>query len=312
MAPTYDGAGSVYALGMRLTKLDQNGVPLVGAGNCYTSTALVKMELGLEYEDAKEVTQLNGSGDVCIEFQAPYTLKRGTIAGLQLCQPDPTLLQFMIGGDVIYDNAVPTPNAIGYRAPQTGVEEVPNGVAIECWSRAIIGSNWARTLPYLHWSIPQCYLQPTGTVILAADGSVLPELNGYSIQNPAFGSGPLADITTPTDRVWQYVREATLPDLTQGPITVVAQPAPTLVSIAVTPATPSISHTGPGTVQLTATGTYSDSSTANLTATATWSSGTPADATVNSTGLVTAVAAGSSVITATVGSVHGTATVTVT
>jgi hypothetical protein len=311
MSPTYDGAGSVYALGMRLTKLDGSGVPIVGPANCYTSTALVKMELGLEYEDAKEVTQLNGSGDVCIEFQAPFTLKRGTIAGLQLCQPDPNLLQFMIGGDTINDSSVPTPNQIGYRAPQTGVEEVPNGVAIECWSRAIIGSNWARSLPFLHWTIPQAYLQPTGTIMLAADGSVLPELSGYSIQNPGFGSGPLADIVTPTDRVWQYVREATLPDLTQGFVTTITQPPPTLVSIAVTPATPSIAHSG-GSVQLTATGTYSDSSTANLTATATWVSGTPADATVNSTGLVSGVAAGSSVVTATSGSVHGTATVTVT
>jgi hypothetical protein len=311
MAPTYDGAGSVYALGMRLTKLGNNGVPLVGAANCYTSTALVKIELGLEYEDAKEVTQLNGSGDVCIEFQAPYTLKRGTIAGFQVCQPDPNILQFCIGGDTINDAAVPTPNQIGYRAPQTGVEEVPNGVAIECWSRAIIGSNWARSLPYLHWSLPQCYLQPTGTISLAADGSVLPELSGYSIQNAGFGSGPLADITTPTDRVWQYVREASLPDLTEGFTTVIVQPAPTLVSIAVTPATPSISHTG-GTVQLTAIGTYSDASTANLTATATWTSATTADATVNSTGLVSGVAAGSSVVTATSGSVSGTATVTVT
>jgi uncharacterized protein YjdB len=310
MAPTYDGSGSVYALGLRLTKLDGNGVPVIGADNCYTTTALVKIELGLEYEDAKEVTQLNGSGDVCIEFQAPYTLKRGTISGLQICQPDPNILQFLIGGDIINDSASPTPNQIGYRAPQTGVEEVPNGVAIEAWSRAIIGSNWARTLPYLHWSLPQCYLQPTGTLALAADGSVLPELEGYSIQNAGFGTGPLNDIATPTDRVWQYVRESALPDLTQGFTTVVVQTPPTLVSIAITPANPSIAHTG--TIQLTATGTWSNGTMTDVTSTATWTSGTTADATVGTTGLVTGVAAGSSVITATSGGVSGHTTVTLT
>jgi uncharacterized protein YjdB len=308
MPATYDGSGSVYALGLRLTKLDSNGIPIVGANQCYTTTALVKIEIGLEYEDAKEVTQLNGSGDVCIEFQAPYTLKRGTISGLQICQPDPNVLQFLLGGDIVNDNASPTPNQIGYRAPQTGVEEVPNGVAVEAWSRAIIGSNWARTLPYLHWSIPQAYFQPTGTMSLAADGSVLPELEGYSIQNPGFGSGPLNDIETPTDRVWQYVREATLPDLTQGFLTTVVQTPPTIVSIAVTPANPTISHTS--TIQLTAIATMSNSTTQDVTSTATWSSATTADATVNSTGLVTGVAAGSSVITATKTGIAGTTTVT--
>lgn len=310
MSATYDGAGSVYALGLRISKLDSNGAPIVGANNSYLTQALVKIELGLEYEDAKEVTQLNGSGDVCIEFQAPYTLKRGSIAGLQLCQPDPNILQFLIGGDTINDNAVPTPNQIGYRAPLTGVEEIPNGVAVEAWSRAVIGSAFARALPYLHWTMPQCYFMPTGNMILAADGSVLPELQGYSIQNPGFGSGPNNDITTPTDRVWQYIREATIPDLSVGFAPVVVQSPPTVVSIAVTPAAPSIAHTS--SVQLTAIATMSNGSTQNITATATWTSGTPADATVNSTGLVTGVAAGSSVITAASGGVNGTATVTLT
>ena len=46
-------------------------------------------------------------------------------------------------------------------------------------------------------------------------------------------------------------------------------PAPTLTSIAVTPANPTIS-TGGGTQQFTATGTYSDLSTQNITTQVTW------------------------------------------
>lgn len=86
--------------------------------------------------------------------------------------------------------------------------------------------------------------------------------------------------------------------------------AGTLVSIAVTPANPSVSV---GTTQqLTATGTYSDGSTQNITAAVTWSSGTPSVATVSAGGLLTGVSAGSSVITATSGSVSGHATSTIT
>ncbi len=79
--------------------------------------------------------------------------------------------------------------------------------------------------------------------------------------------------------------------------------APTLTSIAVTPANPTI--TKGATQQFTATGTYSNSSTANITSQVTWVSGTTSVATITSGGLATGVAAGSSTITATLGSVSG-------
>ncbi len=76
---------------------------------------------------------------------------------------------------------------------------------------------------------------------------------------------------------------------------------PTLVSIAVTPASSSV---GVGlTQQFTATGTYTDGSTQNLTVMATWNSGTPAVATISATGLATGISTGTSAITATVGGI---------
>jgi Concanavalin A-like lectin/glucanases superfamily/Bacterial Ig-like domain (group 2) len=86
----------------------------------------------------------------------------------------------------------------------------------------------------------------------------------------------------------------------------------TLVSISVTPG--NSSHmTTEGTVQFTATGTYSDSSTANLTTSVTWTSNTPAKATIGAhTGLATLVAAGSTTISAALGEISGSTTLTVT
>ena len=87
-----------------------------------------------------------------------------------------------------------------------------------------------------------------------------------------------------------------------------------LVSIAVTPANPSI--TMGTTKQFTATGIYGDNSTQDLSDQVTWSSSTGAVATISnaagSKGLATSVAAGSTTITATVGTVSGTKTLTVT
>jgi urocanate hydratase len=88
----------------------------------------------------------------------------------------------------------------------------------------------------------------------------------------------------------------------------------TLVSIAVTPANPSIA-TGL-TEQFIATGTYTDNSTQNLTNQVTWASGTTAVATISnaagSQGLASSAATGSTTISATSGSISGSTTLTVT
>ena len=93
-----------------------------------------------------------------------------------------------------------------------------------------------------------------------------------------------------------------------GSTTLTVGPA-VLVSIAVTPANPSIAL---GTTQqFTATGTYSDGSTQNLTSTATWTSSNTAVATINTTGLATSVGGGTSTITASSGSITGSTSLTI-
>jgi hypothetical protein len=76
--------------------------------------------------------------------------------------------------------------------------------------------------------------------------------------------------------------------------------APTLVSMALTP-NPSTVTVG-STRALTCTSTFSDSSTAPCSG-PTWVSATPAKATINSSGVVTGVATGTSIITASIGAI---------
>src|SRR5205814_330634 len=84
----------------------------------------------------------------------------------------------------------------------------------------------------------------------------------------------------------------------------------TLVSIGVTPANSNLPQGL--TRQFTATGTYSDNSTQDLTAQVAWSSSNTGVATIDSAGLATSVAAGTTTITATLGLVSGNTTLTVT
>lgn len=88
-------------------------------------------------------------------------------------------------------------------------------------------------------------------------------------------------------------------------------PMPTLQSISVTPAAPSV--VVPATQQFTATGSYSDGSSKNLTASVTWSSSDSSKATIAAGGLATSVAATTTpvTITATSGGISGSTTLTV-
>ena len=98
----------------------------------------------------------------------------------------------------------------------------------------------------------------------------------------------------------------------QGAISGTAQltvTAPVLLSIAIAPTNPSVPA---GSVQqFTATGTYSAGAPQNITSSVTWSSSNTAVATINSSGLATAVAGGASTVSARLGNVSNSTTMTV-
>ena len=84
---------------------------------------------------------------------------------------------------------------------------------------------------------------------------------------------------------------------------------PTLTTLTVTPATPSV--IAGSTLQMTATGSFDDGSTKNISGTATWSTSDAGVASVSSVGLLTGVATGTATITASSATVSGTTTVTI-
>ncbi len=101
---------------------------------------------------------------------------------------------------------------------------------------------------------------------------------------------------------------AALGGVTSAAVTLTVQ-AKTVTSISVSPITASTYTTD--TQQFSATATYNDGSTASVTSTATWTTTPSTIATVSSSGLATGVAAGSTMVTAAIGTITGTATLTV-
>ena len=159
----------------------------------------------------------------------------------------------------------------------------------------------------------------TATVTPQGGGAVTGTVNfndGATLLNTATVSGNVATFTTSTLSVGThsitavYSGDSNFAGSTSAPLSQVVNPSAQLVSISVTPAGASIPKGA--TVQFTATGTYSDGSTQNITATVTWSSSNPAMATIAAGGLATGVKKGTATITATLGSVSGFTTLTVT
>lgn len=118
--PGWDNSGSLFALGMRMTQLDPTGAPVVGATTSYVTEALTTSGLGLTYEDGAQITQRNGSGNLCLSYKAPDTLTNGVVDALTVCTPDPNILKFMIGGDTIDRAAVAEVQTVTITGTPTG------------------------------------------------------------------------------------------------------------------------------------------------------------------------------------------------
>ena len=123
--------------------------------------------------------------------------------------------------------------------------------------------------------------------------------------------------TSPISFDWQMANSTTLSsggtNFDGAAIEILPGPAtqqPTLASITVTPADPSIAIGA--TQQFTATGTYSDTSTKDITSQATWTSTSAAAATISPAGLATAACPGSTTIAAALSNISGQTTLTVT
>jgi hypothetical protein len=317
----FDGAGSIFALGARITKLDADGAPLVGADNCYTTEALISASIGNTYSEPDTITLNNGAGQVCVSYAPSAVLLGGTLEEFRFCSPDPHIFEWLVGGDVITSGgtsevqtatitgtptggsftltyagsttasiaynatnttvqsallalpnlttgdvtvagsaggpytitfggsiagsnvsqitatsnltggtsptvgvATTTPgtggDSIGYRAPAVNTDPVPNGVGIELWSKAVLDNSLLAG--GIHWVLPRAKLRPSEAMALGAEDPLQPVFSGTLEQNPSFGDGPLNDIPFPTDRIYQFSRVSTLPTLSAGKVTVIA------------------------------------------------------------------------------------------
>jgi hypothetical protein len=149
----------------------------------------------------------------------------------------------------------------------------------------------------------------SSTLKVTATNANTVTLAGTDGTSVSLGASGGTDTVSPTSTA-TYTATATGSGGTVTAQATVTVTTKTITSIAVTPTAASFAVGA--TQQFTATATYSDNSTGDITSTANWSVANTAVATINSSGLATAVTAGSTSATASLQSISGTASFTVT
>jgi hypothetical protein len=207
---TQEYAASIQGVSIRVTRLDASGNLLNAAGDSYTTSGFMRLSFTPEYEEGDEITEKGADGTVCVTYKAPDTLKRITME-IAICEPDPELTQLMSGGLLLRKNtgtfAAPARKSIGWSSPSTGDDPAGYGVAIECWSHAIIDGKKAATLPYFHWVFPYAKLRLSGDRVIE-NGLLANTFEGYGLGNTAFSSGldERWEFPTAAERPYSYAR----------------------------------------------------------------------------------------------------------
>lgn len=210
-----DYAASISGVMIRVSSLNADGTLVKGPSAAYQSTGFIQLTLTPEYEAGVEYTQKNASGQVAVTYRTDDVLKRVTLA-LGLTTPDPELVNLISGGVLLSAAG----QSVGWAAEALGVNENPNGVALEIWTNAIVNGRPAITNPYWHWIIPFAKLHLNGNRVLQ-EGLTVTDFTGYGNGNSGFMAGPAAP-TWPfqSDRAYAYARCATLPTGPTGFVTV--------------------------------------------------------------------------------------------
>jgi hypothetical protein len=209
---SFDGGGSLQAVLMRATLLGPTGAPAVGLKNCFVTEALIGVDLTPNYNKQTTVSQLNGRGEVCLTYSPPQTFQYLQVDNLQVCTPDPELVEFLAGGVVLVDED--TDMSVGYGFPRIGSNPKPSGVGLEFWSLDIRGG---APVGYYHWLAGRCNMIFAKNLKLNGKDPSIVELEGNGTENPNWLGGPKRDWDWPvSDRALHWVQEPALPAYTLG------------------------------------------------------------------------------------------------
>ncbi len=223
---------SIHAKKMRLTKLDECGVPVIGAKSTLVTSGIVKISLSAEYEDGEETTKKNGNGDICVQHKDADQYKYLS-PEIEFCGVDPEAWNLITGMPLITDGAT-TPNTVGIKF---GSYKVDANFALEVWTDIPDAACGAGAKPYGYFCLPFVGSGRLGDIdleVAVANFTLTAQTKGgsgwgsgpYDVQMSAGATpapGPLLDPLTGQDHIAAFQTTVAPPADTAG---AVALPTP--------------------------------------------------------------------------------------
>lgn len=172
---------------MRVTKVDGEGNVVAGAGNAYVTDKPISMALRPNIETGNTFSLKNGCGCSIARFKAndifnwfEFTFASGAL--------EPHMWALMLGSNTIVDGA----DIVGLAfAGALACDEDEPAVALEFWTKHVVGSGQDAALPWVHWVFPKTVWQLADNTF--EEGIAQPSLTGFSRTNNAWGGGPYGD-----------------------------------------------------------------------------------------------------------------------
>lgn len=177
-----DDLASVDVCMLRVAGLTSTGAPKTGLHGIRTD-AFETVKMGTTDDTVNEVLRRNGCGRIVTHIPAQVSVS-GSSFSIDLTNWDRDLIQLLCGGVVLQDAG----HSAGYKA-QKLADGVSDPCAIEVWSKAWDGSNWAVTAQstpngsYHHYVLPfvRCSISSEFTL---ANGDTIFTITGVGSENP--------------------------------------------------------------------------------------------------------------------------------
>lgn len=172
---------------VRVTVVDAEGNVVGTAGNSYVTDKPKSISVNPNIETGQTFSERNGCGCSVARFKANDIFNWFEFSFAQ-ASLEPELHALLLGSATITDGADVVGLAFG-SALECDADEP--AVALEFWTKHIVGSGQDGSFPWVHWVFPKTVWQLGNNTF--EEGIANPTLNGFSRTNQLWGNGPYGD-----------------------------------------------------------------------------------------------------------------------
>jgi hypothetical protein len=172
---------------LRVTRVDASGAVVSPPNNTYVTDKVTSISVNPNIETGQTFSQRNGCGCSVARFKANdiFNWFEFSLANSAL---ETELLAMLLGANDIVDGADSV--GLAFQGALACDDDEP-AVALEFWTKHVVGSGQDGTYPWFHWVFPKTVWQLGDNTF--EEGIATPTVAGFSRTNLQWGGGPYGD-----------------------------------------------------------------------------------------------------------------------